>query len=258
MQHEKLMESLIIKDFRTFYEEIVRLKAKALSDDFIASDIKSDSEVSTSQTICQSIQGRLLNLLKEQQDYVELYGGGFAVGYYREAQYIMTALADEIFLNMDWIGRTEWKGHLLESQLFHTQIAGEKFFRALEEFLRVRDSSNSDIGVLYIIALGLGFKGKYRDEDDHGALKKYLDQLYGRVMKGSSHGVEGGSHLFPQAYEYNIVNRESIKVPSARMWALILLGVVGTYLVVSYFIWMMHVGELEVLINQISQWMTVQ
>jgi type VI secretion system protein ImpK len=256
MQHEKLMESLIVKDFRSFYEEIVRLKAKALSGDFIATT--EDNVEALPLTLCQHIQGRLLALLKEQKDYVERYGGGFAVRYYREAQYVMTSLADEIFLNMDWVGRDEWKSHLLESQLFHTQIAGEKFFTDLDQFLAVRDSTNSDIGVVYIFALGLGFKGRYRDMNDRGALKKYRDQLQVRVMRGSSYAVQEDGHLFPDAYEHNITTREGVKVPCVQKWILSLIAVIAGYMGLAYLIWIMYVGELEIFINQIAQWMNVQ
>jgi type VI secretion system protein ImpK len=259
MQHEKLMESLIVKDFRSFYEEIVRLKARALSGDFIVTDVSAEGTIElTPATLCQQIQGCLLELLKEQKDHVERHGGGFAVRYYTEAQYVMTALSDEIFLNMDWVGRDEWKNRLLESQLFHTQIAGEKFFTDLDQFLALRDSTNSDIGVVYIFALGLGFKGRYRDVNDRGALKKYRDQLQMRVMRGSLYAAEEDVRLFPDAYAHNITTRDPVKVPSVQKWILGLMAVIAGYMALAYLIWIMHVGELEIFIDQIAQWMKVQ
>ena len=258
MQHEKLMESLIVKGFRGFYEDIVRLKAKALSGDFIATDMENGDDTETPpSTLCKYIQHRILHLLNEQKTYVERYGGEFALRYYQEAQYIMAALADETFINMAWVGREEWKKSLLESQLFHTQVAGEKFFTNLDQFLEVRDSANSDIGVLYIFALGLGFKGRYRDTDDRGSLQKYRDQLEARVMRGSSYATEEIRHIFPEAYAHTIDVREWAKVPTAKKWAIILGGIVLGYVGVSYLMWIMNVGELEVLVNQIVQWMNV-
>jgi type VI secretion system protein ImpK len=260
MQQEKLMKSLIIKDFRSFYEEVVRLKAKALMGDILV-DIKAEGESSATvdpSTLCREIQRTLLSFFKEHRDYIERYGGEFALQYYHEAQYIMVALADEVFLTLNWIGREEWKNSLLEAQLFHTQVAGEKFFENLEAFLKVRESSNSDIGVLYIFALGLGFKGKYQDTDDKGALKHYRDQLQARVMEGSPFAVKGLRKFFPEAYSHTLETREGLTLPTARRWAMILGGIVLAYLIVSYIIWITNIHGIDEVVDQIRLWVRAQ
>jgi type VI secretion system protein ImpK len=260
MQHEKLMKSLIIKDFRSFYEEIVRLKAKALTGDLLSNgkgDDASDADVNPS-TLCKNIQGHLLAFLKDHRDYIEKQGGEFALKYYQEAQYIMVALADEVFLTLDWIGREEWKNGLLEAQLFHTQIAGEKFFENLDAFLKVRESANSDIGVLYLCALGLGFKGRYQDTDDKGALKQYREQLQARVMEGASFAVKNARTLFPEAYLYTLDTREGLTLPTSRQWVMILGGVVLGYFVLSHAIWAANVHEISSLVDQVMMWIRAQ
>ena len=259
MHHEKLIKSLLVKDFRSFYEDLVRLKAKALSGELIA-EAKADEEDSeaTHTTLCRQIQEHLLAFLTAQHDYIERHGGGFALRYYREAQYIMVALADEIFLNMEWVGREEWRANLLETKIFNTQVAGEKIFTNLDQFLEVRDSANSDIGVLYIFALGLGFKGKYRDMDDHGELKEYREQLQARVMHGSPYALQETQRLFPEAYIHTIDGREGEKVPTAQRWAMILLGVIGVYMILAYFIWAVNVRELDIMIESVMQWVKAQ
>lgn len=260
MQHEKLMKSLIIKDFRSFYEEIVRLKAKALTGELLAGT-KAEEEGDATEnpsTLCKSIQNHLMAFLREHRDYIEKQGGEFALTYYREAQYIMVALADEVFLTLNWIGREEWKNSLLEAQLFHTQVAGEKFFENLEAFLKVRESSNSDIGILYMCALGLGFKGRYQETDDKGALKHYREQLQARVMEGSSFAVKKTRMLFPEAYSYTLDTREGLTLPSARQWVIILGGMMVGYLVLSHVIWAANIHEVGGLIDQIMVWVKAQ
>lgn len=259
MHHEKLMKSLLVKDFRSFYEDIVRLKAKALSGELLANNNEhEEDEKAEPTTLCQQIQKHLLDFLTAQHDYIERHGGGFALKYYKEAQYIMVALADETFLNMEWVGREEWKDNLLESQIFNTQVAGETFFENLDQFLEVRDSQNSDIGVLYIFALGLGFKGRYKDVEDQSDLKRYRDHLQVRVMHGDPYSSQDAQQLFPEAYAHTIDSRDGIRVPTAQRWLMILGGVFGGYLILAYLIWAINVGELESLIEQIMQWVKVQ
>ena len=250
MDHEKVLNSLIVKDFRTFYEKIVLLKAKALTGELLAQKERED----TPTTLCREMQEELLTFLDTQHKYIERHGGGFAVQYYREAQYIMVALADEVFLTLDWVGREEWKDRLLESQLFSTQVAGERFFENLDEFLKVRDPSNSDIGVLYMIALGLGFQGRYRGVQDASPLKTYRDKLYSRVMHGSPYALEEKKKLFPEAYAHTIDTRDGVKVPSAKNWAMILGGVCGGYLILSWAIWAAEVSDVHTLVDQVMHW----
>ncbi|HEY7116735.1 MAG TPA: DotU family type IV/VI secretion system protein, partial [Tepidisphaeraceae bacterium] len=45
------------------------------------------------------------------------------------------ALADEIFLNTEWEGRSYWVSNLLETKIYQTHAAGELFFQKLERLL---------------------------------------------------------------------------------------------------------------------------
>lgn len=256
MHHEKLMKSLIIKDFRHFYEELIYLKAMALSGALVSESSSTDEE--KTGTICARIREKLLGILKSQYQYIEQHGGGFAARYYKEAQYIMVALADEIFLSLEWVGRSEWKENLLETNLFKTQVAGEKFFNNLDAFLAVRDPANSDIGVLYIFALGLGFRGKYRGIDDRGELKDYRDQLQARVMHGSPYAFQEIVHLFPEAYKNTIDSREGAALPSSRQWFLIFGYVCLTYLIVASLVWAHAIDDVKDLVDQVMYWVEMQ
>jgi len=60
----------------------------------------------------------LLGLLNRQEAEVRRTGGEYASAIYRRAQYVMAALADEIFLYLDWPGREAWRANLLEFVVF--------------------------------------------------------------------------------------------------------------------------------------------
>tara|TARA_R110002050_G_scaffold847_4_gene5977 strand:+ start:59724 stop:60488 length:765 start_codon:yes stop_codon:yes gene_type:complete len=254
MRHEKLIKSLILKDFKTFYEEIVMLKASALSGEFLTSS----EDGKDGESLAKKIHSRLYKLLDAQYQYVEKHGGGYAARYYREAQYIMVALADETFINLKWVGQDEWENNLLESKIFNSQVAGEKIFKNLNHFLSMRDSANADIGVMYLLALGLGFKGRYRDGDEKGALKKCRTQLFTHLMQDSPAVLEGVSELFPQAYQHTIDQRDAANMPVTKNWVMGLCGAFAVFLILSQVVWTTETNDMENLVDQVNYWVQKQ
>lgn len=262
MREDRINKSLIIQHFKDFYQELVVLKAKALSGDLLSNvevssktkDVIKVDENLIGKSLAREILDRMYGFLLNQYDYVERHGGGFAVRYYREVQYIMVALTDEVFLNLDWIGKAEWEDNLLESRIFNTQIAGERLFENIDHFLEVRDAANSDVGVLYIIALGLGFKGKFKDLDDHGILQEYRKKLYARVMHDTPYLLEETHLLFPQAYQNTIDQRAAIKMPNLRVWYIALGAVFAVFLLISSIVWVSTVSSLENTMHMLEKW----
>src|SRR5580658_64213 len=146
----------LLIQFREFYREVARLKRMVA----YAAPVSSAEELIFTSAAATAIGTRgsiatlpapgpseaspavtgvwqqLVSLL-ERQSLEAGQGGAFAYEVYREAQYVMAALADEIFLHLDWEGRSRWT--LLESELFHSHAAGEVFFQRVEDLLRQRD-----------------------------------------------------------------------------------------------------------------------
>jgi type VI secretion system protein ImpK len=179
----------------------------------------------------------LAHCLEQQAILAHQEGGDFASACYREAQYIMAVLADEIFLTLPWDGVKYWEMSLLEQRLFGTHIAGERFFQNLEAFLTQRNPLKGEIAVLYATALGLGFRGKFRGENDGGKIALYRDQLFTVMYHHKPCLFSGTSPLFTQAIA-NIAQRSPGKVVDIGRWRFIVFwGSVGLYLFCSWMIW---------------------
>jgi type IV/VI secretion system ImpK/VasF family protein len=195
---------------------------------------------------------------------IEGYGSGPAGGHgtqYREMQYVMAGLADEIFLTVeprdgqDWEGHGFWLSNLIESRLFDTHIAGELFFRRLDHLLAERDPADRPLGAVYLMALSLGFRGKYLPgkgrananlEHDRLTLETYRRQLFHWVFRCEPELDEESHRLFPEAYGDNLREKTKQRLASARSWVILLCAVVLAYVTLTHGIWIKLTGQLFV------------
>lgn len=179
----------------------------------------------------------LLTLFERQKAHAWRYGGTYGAEFYKEAQYVMVALADEIFLNEDWEGREVWVSNLLESRIFGTHVAGELFFRRLERLLADRNPVFRDLGAVYLMALSLGFRGKYRGADDRGLLEGYRRQLFAFVFQREPDLDEPGRHVFPETYFHTLRDETRRRLPNPRAWIILLCATVLAYVALTHGIW---------------------
>ena len=198
-----------------------------------------------------SIHARLLALLEQQSLDARRSGGEYGASYYKDAQYVMAALADEIFLNLDWEGRDAWRPLLLEHRLFGTKMAGERFFEKLDRLLLDRDPVYADMAMVYFLALALGFSGKYRETEDMGKLAFYRRELFAFIYHRKPDLNAVDKRLFPDAYAHTVEKAEAKKLPHIRVWAFILAGVCLAYLALSQLMWANMTADLDAILGQI-------
>ena len=179
----------------------------------------------------------LVKLFERQKAQAWRYGGTYGAEFYKEAQYVMVALADEIFLDAKWGWRDVWVSNLLESRIFGTHVAGDLFFRRVERLLADRDPVYRDLGAVYLMALSLGFRGKYRDADDVGLLDEYRRQLFTFVFRREPDLDAAGRPVFPEAYLQAPREETKRRMPSPRAWMVLLAATVLAYVALTHGIW---------------------
>src|SRR5258708_39776326 len=106
-------------------------------------DTRSDSRI-------DEIRQSLITLLEQQSQRIGDIGGTIGFGLFREAEYVMAALADEPLLNARWSGHEQWS--LLEQELFHTHASGDLFFHKLARLLP-GGSASTHLAIIYFHAL---------------------------------------------------------------------------------------------------------
>lgn len=243
--------SFIMQYFEDFYCEIMRHKT-----DIIGESEGKDSNASFlhgTSVAPEVVLESLGQLLTTQAIDAARFGGKFASKFYMDAQFVMAALADEVFLHLNWSGKSYWENHLLESKLYNTHNAGQVFFDRMDAFLKTRDPSQADIAMLYLLTLGLGFKGKFRNIDDQGAIAKYRNELYLFINHRDQDLFKTGTHLLPETYSHTLEEGEISYLNDFRPWLAAFASAFLIMLFASYGVWYSATGEIRSSVNNILQ-----
>jgi len=264
MQSSRVPSSYLLTQFREFYREVARLKrtvaytapvsaAEEVVIDAVAVGAAGSGSTASARPVAAAAEAgpavtgvwqELLSLL-ERQAMEAGQGGAFAYEVYREAQYVMAALADEVFLHLEWEGKYTWP--LLESRLFQTHIAGEEVFNRADRLLQRRDPFYLDLAAVYFMALSLGFQGKYRGHETHGPLE-YRQQLFRMIYRRAPNLFTATGPLFPQSYQNTLDKSEVKKLPAQWVWLWLVVAVLVVWVGVSQYTWSAATSRVSCLI----------
>jgi len=229
----RIRDISFLQEFQNFYSELIRLRQRAELG-FDPSPFGGEPETGEITIV---IWTRLADLLDRQARLTGSSAGDIGHGLYREAQYVMAALADEIFLNIEWDGKEYWTSHLLESHLFNSNVAGEEFFSRLDRLLREPERGYTDIYAIYLMALSLGFRGKYRGHDDGGRIEEARRALYVRIYHRKPELLRQGRKLFPECYAHTLDLGKAKKLPAPARWFWSLAAAIVIWLGISTLAW---------------------
>ena len=122
--------TFLMQNFQEFYREVLIQKEKALRTlDLRNVTIETEEGKVEVEQITDRIQAKFREMFERFSLTAQNQVGEFAISHFQEALYVMVSLVDEVFLSFAWPGQKRWENYLLEAQIFHTQIAGEQFYR---------------------------------------------------------------------------------------------------------------------------------
>ncbi|GHU12291.1 hypothetical protein FACS189449_05700 [Alphaproteobacteria bacterium] len=171
----------------------------------------------------------------------------------REIVYMMAALADEIFLNMEWIGKKFWEENMLEQTFFGTQIAGEAVFNRIEDLVIAKHTLFLEKAEIYIKVLLLGFKGKFRGMDEEQKhINVYRRKLFDSIARHDISIANLGGRLFQKEYTYTIPTIHRKLLPDASIITYISSFFVFMFLVISTVVWIFETLDLQRILHEIS------
>lgn len=146
--------------------------------------------------------------------------------------YVMAALADEALLHqVDWPGSHQWMGILLEQALYGSRVAGEDIFELGQAIADGVIVGRADLAAAILLALALGFRGRWHGIDDHGAIEKLRRQLYETVYSQPPPTNLVWQSALPSPLEPVLANGRLVRLPRTAPWliaiAVVALGTLG-------------------------------
>ena len=225
--NEKVDDDHLVAQFRIFYDEVSKAQLRATEMREIDADLAA-----------QNVSKHLENLIELQTLESKREGNRFEMESIADARYLKAALADELLLNMQWVGRERWTEHLLEASLFRTSVAGERVFERIEELLSSREPSLRTLAGLYLSALALGYQGKFRGLEDRSRLDSYRQELYQFAYQRRPDLSGRDRVLSERAYASTLSHIEPRNMPTMSRWSVMFLIAVVAVLAVSEILWL--------------------
>ena len=231
-----------VPKFRAFYNEIVSHKhQKAEFTAGFATAVMDYTADLTPDAAAQQLQKRLSEIL-ELQAAEASWMGGEAASRFPDAQYAMSALADEVFTHLDWAGKEAWPRYLVEQKLFKSNAKDIEFFRRVDKLLKNEVEHPSapakDLARMYLLVLAAGFQGKYRPFGLTRPLAEYRRRLYEFVSGKDPLLIYSEERkLFPESAERVEVGRAVSRFSMLQQWAAVLVILLIGYAVISQMAW---------------------
>jgi type VI secretion system protein ImpK len=241
---------LISNAFLAFYTELARIKAVLLSPHpqlLLPEKLRArpegteDSGVDYNQ-LAAYLSRQLEGYILKQRKKVEEACTALELKTYQQGEYVMVALADELFiLEIAWPGADHWHRYLLEHRLYASDASGQKFFTRLEALLhdKSQDLLLKDLAAVYLFAIRMGFAGRYRGRSRYQDLDKYQRALLTFI------GHTGTDlPLFKQSYGHTLNEGVSLRLAPLAPWKKGAVLVFLVYILASYWVWSSSVSEL--------------
>jgi type VI secretion system protein ImpK len=151
------------------------------------------------------------------------------------AVYAYIALLDESVLTSSQALFADWSRQPLQEEIFGEHMAGENFFRTLEDLLRRQDSDVlGDVLEVYQLCLLLGFRGRY-GMSDPGKLHAITSAIQAKIQR-----IRGGApgdfapDWQPPSNEHVSLGRDAW----ARRLAMVAAGTLAFALVLYLVFWL--------------------
>jgi len=224
---DKLDDDHLLKQFRAFFDEVSKAQTRAI-----------EMRETDPDQAAQSVGKHLENLIELQSLESQREGNRFEMESIADSRYLKAALADEILLNTQWVGREAWTAHLLEASLFRTSVAGDRVFERIETVLSHREPSLRSLASLYLAALALGFQGKFRGVADEGRLAGYREELFQFVYQRRADFSGRDRVLSERAYASTLSHIEPRKMPTLSRWTVTFLLAMLALLAISEMLWL--------------------
>ena len=172
-------------------------------------------------------------------------GNGFDLEIIEAAKFPVVAYIDEMILCSSWDKRGEWQQESLQRHYFNTTNIGDEFYEKLNNLSK--HGPDSWVRELYLLCMGLGFKGRYFSNDDYRKLEEIKGFNLQIFSPEESQRNLDTAVLFPSAYI-----RDEDSGGSFKQRRSYLLLIIGTPIVIVGGMLVYFQGQISATLTQIS------
>lgn len=133
-----------------------------------------------------------------QQARMDSEEAGFDFDTFQDAWYAVVAYVDEKLLTTKWAGQRKWMKYALQRKYFQTTNAGADFYTRLNTLNKHGDGRS--IREVFLLCLGLGFKGKFYPPADRPKLESVREFNMGLLLPDEAKTNLEDSILFRSAF----------------------------------------------------------
>lgn len=172
----------------------------------------------------------------------------------KEIIYAITAIADEVFLNMNWNGKRYWEENMLETKFFGSQIAGDEIFNRIDKVISEKEPLGTEKAEIYLDMLSLGFKGKFRGIDEETTeINMYRRKLFDFITKRDREAIITAEYrLFQKEYTFTMPTVRRKLLPDGAIVTYLSTFFLFMFLSISTMAWLIETRDLHKLLNEIS------
>ena len=201
----------------------------------------------------EAVKQRLLAVLARQTADAQDRLSEHELAELDEAQYVMVAMADEVFLYLDWVGRDEWARRPLEAEArFGTHLAGERIFNRLDEIFRNRLSVSGDLLGVYLAALSLGFRGRYHFDPQSPDPERVRHEVIRELRRVDPRTVAPATELCPEAVAGVRDKEQRRGLTNLREGLLPLVAVLAGMTLLGHLLWYYQTNEVRDKLDRIE------
>ena len=177
----------------------------------------------------EAVKNKLTTLLDASQQ--EVKANNYSEYQAEAALFPVIAYIDEMILTSGWEHKGAWQQHSLQRHYYDTTNAGREFFERLNKLNR--QGEDRSIREVYLLCLGIGYKGQYFMPDDRPKLEEVRVFNLDLLLPEDANQTLEKTTLFDQAYQASI--REGRRATS-RMNLMPFFTAVPVIIIVSVFI----------------------
>lgn len=238
----------LIDAFGQFYAEVVKLKRQVT-----ATSPAPDGLAAAGPLTPDAMRQHLVDVFEAQSISIGKNFAKHEVLVFEEAQYLMVAMADEVFLRLSWSGRAEWSQRPLEEHIFSTHDAGERIFNRLDDIFDNRATASTELLTVYLTALALGFQGKFAALGQKNEPESYRKRLAAYVHRLDPIAMAPERELCPNASKSTVTGKTRATLPSLMNGIYALIVVFVGWVVIGQVFWYYRTHELNDKLDSIEE-----